>query len=204
MGSTAVMNVMLGWLKRLASWVLGLFHLAGSSGFSPLKWLSEHWLGMLIVLLVAGVVIDFLVWILRWRPYWIWFNKKRIVIDDDKFFAGEDLVDSGLYDPTLFTGGERPANRRRARPVEDDPFYARPEQPRRTTRNASSPVPGARRRSAVPPRRPQPASEADALFEVKNGAHVYPDKREDEVFNVSDLPVSRDELAFRHSQQRRQ
>ena len=102
MGSTAVMNGLLGWLKALAVWILGLFDLAGTSGFSPLKWLSDHWLVLLIVLLTAGVVLDFLVWLVRWRPYWAWFRKKHIVIDDENFFAGEDLVDSGLYDPSLF------------------------------------------------------------------------------------------------------
>ena len=35
MGSTAVMNGLLGWLKALAVWILGLFDLAGTSGFRP-------------------------------------------------------------------------------------------------------------------------------------------------------------------------
>ena len=115
MGSTAVMNLMLGWLKGVANWILGLFDLAGTAAFSPLKWLSENWLSTLVVLLIAGIVIDVLVWLLRWRPHWVWFNKKRIVINDDDFFAGEELVDSGLYDPTLFAENA-PAKRRTAPP----------------------------------------------------------------------------------------
>ena len=30
-----------------------------------------------IAILVAGVAMDIAVWLLRWRPYWVWFNKKR-------------------------------------------------------------------------------------------------------------------------------
>lgn len=180
MGSTAVMNVMLGWLKSLASWVLGLFNLAGSTGFSPLKWLSEHWLTLLIVLLAAGVVIDLVVWLLRWRPHWIWFNKKRIVIDDDDFFVGEDLVDAGLYDPSLFTGGVR------RRSVDVIPGRGAPSRSQRTR--------DVRSRTIVPNRRKE--TEADPVFQVR----PEPNRGEDEVFNVSDLPVSRDELAFRRKQ----
>ena len=42
---------------------------------------GRHWLSMLLTLLIAGVVIDLLVWLIRWRPYWVWFRKKRIVIE---------------------------------------------------------------------------------------------------------------------------
>lgn len=184
MASTAVMNIMLGWLKGVANWILGLFDLAGSSGFSPLAWLSENWLGMLITLLIIGVVADLVVWLLRWRPHWVWFNKKRIVINDDNFFAGEDLVDSGLYDPSLFAE-ERPVHNRRPRPAEDSrPARRRPERP--NPHNS--------------PRRRRPAADAD-FFNVA-GSDSY-SGGEDDVFNVSDLPVSRDELEYRDSRKRR-
>lgn len=107
MGSNSVLNILLFWLNRLAKWALGLFDL--SEGFSPLKWLANNWLGILIALLIIGLAVDLLVWLLRWRPHWIWFNKKRIIIDDDHFFDGEELIDSGLYDPALFA--EKPVKR---------------------------------------------------------------------------------------------
>lgn len=183
MGSTAVMNVMFGWLKGVANWILGLFNLAGSGGFSPLAWLSENWLQLLIVLLVAGVVIDVIVWLLRWRPHWVWFNKKRIVINDDNFFAGEDLVDSGLYDPTLFADEASP---QRASPP--------PRRPRSRTMAASRrPQPQRRRRDM--------GAAGDDIFDVSRASSMS--GGEDEVFNVSDLPVSSDELAFRDIQKRR-
>ena len=86
--TNAIVNAMLGWLKGLATWVLRLFNLSG--GGSPLKFLANNWLKLLIICLIIGVVMDFLVWILRWRPYWVWFHKKRVIINDKNFFAHEN------------------------------------------------------------------------------------------------------------------
>lgn len=185
MGSTSVMNMMLGWLKSLARWVLGLFDLAGLNAFSPIEWLSQHWMSMLLFLLVAGVVIDLLVWLIRWRPYWVWFRKKRIVIDDDDFFAGEELVDSGLYDPAL--------------------FETRQNRPRRSTKTPRRAVLIERvdedgnpvRRAPARKSRPRRKDAADAIFSIRPDSYVDDSyDSEDEVFNVSDLPVSRDEKKF--------
>lgn len=177
MTNTAVMNTMLGWLRSVASWVLDLFDLNGTSGFSPLEWLSRHWLPALIVLLVTGVVLDFIVWLIRWRPYWVWFGKKRIVIGDDDFFAGEEFYDSGLYDPGLM----RPRTRRVA-PRRSDETIRRRTDARKGTRERRQ--------------------ETDPIFRVRSSSRTYPDNREDEVFNVSDLPVTKDEKRYRRRQGR--
>lgn len=89
--SNAIVDVMLGWLKGLANWVLRLFNLAGRVGGSPLLWLSQNWLKLLIFFLVLGVVVDRLVWLIRWRPYWVWFRKERVIVNDEKFFASADM-----------------------------------------------------------------------------------------------------------------
>ncbi len=213
MGSTAVVNIMMSWLKGLASWVLDLFSLAGNGGFSPIGWLSAHWVKLLVIFMVIGVVMDVLVWLMRWRPYWVWFQKKRIVINDDNFFAGEELVDSGLYDPALFSDPEidrrhkapstivPPAQRRHAliERIEDDELAPRKPTPRKTPTRR----PGATRFSA-PKRKPERKSQAtvDPLFQVDPTREIDPENGEDAVFNVSDLPVSRDELALRKRRRR--
>ena len=76
--SSAIVDTMLGWLKGFANWVLRLFHLAGSAGANPLLWLSRNWLFLLIVLMAVGVAGDILVWLVRWRPHWVWFRKERV------------------------------------------------------------------------------------------------------------------------------
>lgn len=209
MGSTAAMNIMMSWLKGLASWVLDLFNLAGSTGFSPLGWLSNNWIKLLFIFLAAGVSMDIVVWLARWRPHWVWFRKKRIVIHDDNFFAGEELVDSGLYDPSLFFDPEaekrnRPAPaqppRRRItliERVEDDELSPRRPSPARRPGTARISAP----RRPIP-KRPARKADADPLFHVERAEAVTPESGEDAVFNVSDLPVSRDELALRKRRRR--
>lgn len=91
--SSAIVDVMLGWLKGFANWVLRLFHLAGGAGTSPLLWLAHNWLFLLIVLMAIGVAADILVWLVRWRPHWVWFRKERVIVNDDNFFNDSDIWD---------------------------------------------------------------------------------------------------------------
>ena len=80
-------NLMLGWVRNLASGIMEAFQStsgsSSSSGVAILDWFAAHWLTLLIVLIVLGVLTDWIVWMLRWRPYWLWFHKKRIVLEDD-------------------------------------------------------------------------------------------------------------------------
>lgn len=91
--SSAIVDTMLGWLKGFANWVLRLFHLAGGAGTSPLLWLAHNWLFLLIVLMAIGVAADILVWLVRWRPHWVWFRKERVIVNDDNFFNDSDIRD---------------------------------------------------------------------------------------------------------------
>ena len=182
--TNAIVNVMLGWLKGLANWVLKLFNLAGSGG-NPLLWLSENWLKLLIVLLVAGVVIDWLVWMIRWRPYWVWFKKKRIIVNDERLLRGEELEEED-YEAMMEKEYEVPSTvvrrkggtRRPARPAPPAPSRKRP-----------APSPVARR----PERKTIVRDEMnDDLFEVGRDQQEYSDFYEDEVFNVSSLPETQE------------
>ena len=77
-------TLMLGWMRNLASSLASMFQSGGGAdGSSFLTWFSQNWLGLLIFLIVLGVLIDWLVWLFRWRPYWLWFRKRRIVLDND-------------------------------------------------------------------------------------------------------------------------
>ena len=189
--ANAIVNAMLGWLKGLASWVLRLFNLSG--GFSPLKFLADNWLKLLIVLLAVGVVLDLLVWLIRWRPHWVWFRKKRVIINDKNFFADEKYIDS----PEDL---ERPPVRRRSAPVErprrnweDSDFVVRSAASRRKAEQGQRTGAGARGshvKSMQLGRRPQSENRdvfQDDLFNV-NAKQKFSDKYEDEVFNVSNLP----------------
>jgi len=208
---------MLGWLKGFASWVLKLFNLAGSGGISPLKWLSDNWLNMLIVLLVLGVVLDWVVWLIRWRPHWVWFRKKRVIVDDEDFFVGEDVLEAGMYDEKIFG---REALRHAVQP--GAPKAKKPNTIVR--REAPRPRPAPERRRAEEPGsrtkpvpkvkskpKPRPAAATAAKSSKRRPAHKPAPKRdifegdvfrlepgdadarklwEDDVFNVSNLPAA--------------
>jgi len=80
--SNTIVSGMLSWLRGIANWAINLFNLSGERSMNVLEWFSEHWIGMLISLIILGLAIDWLVWIVRWRPYWVWFRRKRVLIDD--------------------------------------------------------------------------------------------------------------------------
>lgn len=183
--SNAIVNAMLSWLKGLASWVLKLFNLSG--GVSPLKFLADNWKQLLLILLVLGVALDVLIWLIRWRPHWVWFRKRRVVINDKNFFAGERYIDDMDEWDAPRRGG---ANLRPRRNWEDNDFVVRSAASK--PRSAKKP---AQRKSRVQSmqlgkgvgRREQKDVFQDDLFNV-NAKQKFSDKYEDEVFNVSNLP----------------
>lgn len=201
----SVVNGMLSWLKGFASWVLRLFNLAGSGGISPLAWLSDNWLQLLIFLLVIGVATDIIVWLIRWRPYWVWFRKKRVVVDDEDFFAAEKAPRKKFRNALFIRedardGGERPPVKK-ARPAAGAAME-RPRPPksaaRPRTQAGKAPL-GASSSQRRPARqRPAPAQQAtrrpapdifeDDLFKIDPADPQARNQREDAVFNVSNLP----------------
>lgn len=184
--SNAIVNVLLGWLKGLANWVLKLFNLAGSGG-SPLLWLSQNWLKLLVLLLIVGVAMDWLVWMIRWRPYWVWFRRKRIIINDERLVSEEEFEEAAERDPLERRYVVPSTVVRRREP-------AKRPQPAKGRRKASS----ARRRpdTMVPRMAVRRPAERDGmeddLFEIGHDHEEYSDFFEDEVFNVSNLPEAQE------------
>lgn len=196
--TNAIVNAMLGWLKGLASWVLRLFNLSG--GFSPLKFLADNWLRLLIFFLIFGVVVDLLVWLIRWRPHWVWFRKKRVIINDKNFFAQEKYIDdSDDWDVPARKEGAKSARPRRN--WEDNDFVVPGNERRRREEQAM------RRKAHVQSMQMQPQTRETTdifqggMFNV-NAKQKFSDKYEDEVFSVSDLPKPQRSAAPRSSQGR--
>lgn len=210
--SNAIVDLMLGWLRGFANWVLRLFNLAGGAGGSPLLWLSQNWLKLLIFFLLLGIVLDRLVWLIRWRPYWVWFRKERVIVNDEKFFADKEFFEA-----------EPRAEKHRGTLDEQDYVVASTLVERKGSgQSRASVVRGQRRtdKSRMNMKRPSggeskaeaseaqrshetthaeprgklsakdvPMPTADELFGVDNSRPGVSDFYEDEVFNVSNLPV---------------
>ena len=195
--SKTIVNVMLGWLKGLASWVLRLFNLSG--GISPLRFLANNWLRLLVLLLVLGMAVDLVIWLIRWRPHWVWFRKKRVIINDKNFFDGENDPDDedDWSMPKEFSREDR-----RGRNWRDNDFVvasaARREREERERQQAMR-----RKARGVHVKSMQLAEQGaaepkdvfrDGLFNV-NAKQKFSDRYEDEVFSVSNLPRPEEEAA---------
>ena len=215
--SNAIVDVMLGWLKGLANWVLRLFNLAGSASGSPLVWLSQNWLKLLIFFLALGIILDRLVWLIRWRPYWVWFRKERVIVNDDRFFINADIDRADDWEGDLASNWDEHdyvvastvVKRQQARKPDEQPEAGR----RRTAGKVSSANP--RRREGTKVMRhgdgaDRPSADRDSekparagrlrgdeaqgnrtdnIFTSELKKRDVSDSYEDEVFNVSNLPV---------------
>lgn len=183
--TNAIVNGLLGWLRGVASWVLRLFDLVG--GASPLEFLANNWKKLLIILLIIGVGVDLVIWIVRWRPHWVWLRKKRVVINDKNFFARENDFD---------LEEDRGGDRRRPRRVWEDQEFVIPsteapkrDRPRRRPDDAGDAGRKDRTRQAADSRAAHERQDVfrDDLFNV-NAKQKFTDKYEAEVFNVESLP----------------
>ena len=228
--SNAIVDVMLGWLKGLANWVLRLFNLAGSARTSPLLWLSQNWLKLLVFFLIIGVGLDIVIWLIRWRPYWVWFRKERVIVNDDRFFESADMdkaADSeealqenwdehdyvvastvvkrqtpGKARGAVVRDGKRPSknapeNRQRRRnarvkrhePVKDGGQSTEPRESRREDARCRD-VRGREAADNRDKRTARQREDPDNIFAMELQKPDVSDVYEDEVFNVSNLPVS--------------
>lgn len=207
--SNAIVDLMLGWLKGLANWVLRLFNLAGNTRVSPLLWLSQNWLKLLIFFLVLGVVLDRLVWLIRWRPYWVWFRKERVIVNDDRFFLNADMDKADDWEGDLASNwdehdyvvastvvkrqngtrskgavlknGKRPTEKGKA------PSNRRREGTKVQRHDGKSKSASEGEKRAQTPKKVEP--HPDSIFAGELKKRNVSDCYEDEVFNVSNLPA---------------
>lgn len=63
-------SMLLGWVQTAAAWIWGLITNADSSEW--LRWLGDNWLPLTLALCIGGVVVDFIVYLIRWQPYRMW------------------------------------------------------------------------------------------------------------------------------------
>ena len=78
---------------------LSLIHISIFQGTSGTfwAWIGAHWLPLTCVLVLAGLTIDIMVYILRWRPQYVWrswlhriFRTKNERMAEQQFDAGYD------------------------------------------------------------------------------------------------------------------
>ena len=75
-----LIELLLGWMRLVTAWVWDFFQADMGGGF--IAWFSHNWIKLALVLIVLGVFIDWLIWMIRWRPYWLWLRKRQIIYED--------------------------------------------------------------------------------------------------------------------------
>jgi hypothetical protein len=210
--SNAIVDVMLGWLKGLANWVLRLFNLAGSASGSPLVWLSQNWLKLLIFFLTLGILLDLLIWLIRWRPYWVWFRKERVIVNDDRFFNDADIDRAGDWEGDLASnwdehdyvvastvvkrqggrkpGEQTPGTKRKASADRNGATPRRRSEGTKVKRHTGdSARPAADRQTGKTTDSQKGNAHRPEIFATELKKRDVTDRYEDEVFNVNNLPV---------------
>lgn len=76
MGTLAdsLFNVLMSWVRALVNSLWALFT---TDHTTLLEFLGKNWIWIVVVILAAGLVIDWLVWLIRWQPYHLWAKRAR-------------------------------------------------------------------------------------------------------------------------------
>ena len=148
---------MLSWMRWLTSWFWNIVN-SGGTGGGFLRWFADNWVSLTVFLIVAGVIVDWLVWMIRWRPYWLWLRKRQYIYEEVSVpskkkrsrparpAAGEDFDDPFSEDDSDPYAHPAPADDMAEWDSAYDP-YARPEPeetPKKIELKRSRPVLGER------------------------------------------------------------
>ena len=92
--ASALLSFLLSFTRSVANSALSIFQ--GTSG-TFWAWIGAHWLPLTCVFVLAGLTIDIMVYILRWRPQYVWrswlhriFRTKDERMAEQQFDAGYD------------------------------------------------------------------------------------------------------------------
>ena len=70
----SLFTVLMSWVRGLVNALWALF---SSDHTTTLEFLGRHWLLIAVVIIAAGLVIDWIIWLLRWQPYHLWAQRAR-------------------------------------------------------------------------------------------------------------------------------
>jgi len=62
----SLFSVLMSWVRALVN---SLWALLSSDRTTILEFLGRHWLMIVVILIAAGLLIDWMIWMIRWKPY---------------------------------------------------------------------------------------------------------------------------------------
>ena len=66
--------VLMSWVRGLVNAIWALFT---SDHTTMLEFFGKNWLIIAVVIVAGGLVIDWIIWLLRWQPYHLWAQRAR-------------------------------------------------------------------------------------------------------------------------------
>ena len=124
-----ILTALLSWIRALISnlWTL----LRSEDGGAFYRFLSAHWLTIVIILCVVCVIIDGIVYFFRWRPDLIWATnlrriRRRKEQRRDRRRAPETYYEEPYENPYPY---EQPVPETAYAPLQQPAPYAADEQP---------------------------------------------------------------------------
>ena len=94
----SLFSALMSWVRALVSAIWALFD---SERTTVLEFLAKNWIGIAVLIIVVGLVADWLVWLIRWQPYHIWAQRVRKLLriaqmEDETEYAQQDEDDAAL------------------------------------------------------------------------------------------------------------
>ncbi|MGI6184666.1 MAG: hypothetical protein ACOYIH_11260, partial [Candidatus Fimadaptatus sp.] len=68
-------SALLSWMQIIYNWFWSMLDSGGQNEFMP--WFSDNWLKLVIILLIVGLIVDYTIYLMRWRPYHVWLTTLR-------------------------------------------------------------------------------------------------------------------------------
>lgn len=98
--ANSLFSLLFGWARGMIQQVWSTASSGRYSGF--FVWLGDHWLWVAAALCLICTAVDFLVWMVRWRPYLVWRTLARKAT---RWFRGEEKVKDAWRFSRGYQGG---------------------------------------------------------------------------------------------------
>ena len=117
----SLFTVLMSWVRGLVNALWALF---SSDHTTALEFLGKHWLLIAAVLIAAGLVIDWIIWLLRWQPYHLWAQRARRLLhiegpEDEE----EEAAPARARAAVMPSRRDAPAQMEEAETAQEAPLY---------------------------------------------------------------------------------
>lgn len=71
--ANSILSILLSWIRALVAniWVI----INSEDGGTVYRFFAANWLRLLVFLLVFGYIADRIIYLIRWRPYYVWLSR---------------------------------------------------------------------------------------------------------------------------------